>query len=76
MEGSVLSSLWSSLVLGVNLFFIFGRRGESPFAVVRRGGRVSRQPCVTLELPVWMAVLFPLDAFFSKIGNFLTFAKT
>lgn len=66
------------MVFGVNLFFIFGSRGESPFSVVRRGGRLSRQPCVMLELPVWMAMLFLslLGAFFSKIWNFLTFAKT
>lgn len=59
-------------MFGVNLFFIFGSRPESPFSVVRRGGKVSRQPCVTLELPdgslcfsypCWMHFFLKLETF-------------
>lgn len=62
LPGSCL--LWSCLGSGGNLFSISGRRGESPFSVVRRGRRVSREPAMCQA----RAACVEGCAFLTKVG--------
>ena len=61
------SLLWSCLGSGGNLFSISGSRGESPFSVVRKGRRISREPAMCKARAVCVeccAFLIPLGCIF------------
>lgn len=59
--------LQSCLGSGGNLFSISGSRGESPFSVMKRGRRISREPamCKARAACVWgCAFLIPVGCIF------------